>query len=91
MGAISNDWLAPLSAEFRKPYYKKLYETVKHEYETRVIYPDADDIFNAFAFTPLSRGKVVILGQDPLTADPMALRDIPVLETIKDGRTIWPG
>ena len=33
----------------------------------------------------------VILGQDPLTADPMALRDIPVLETIKDGRTIWPG
>ena len=45
MGAISNDWLAPLSAEFRKPYYKKLYETVKHEYETRVIYPDADDIF----------------------------------------------
>ena len=31
----------------------------------------------------------VILGQDPLTADPMALRDIPVLETIKDGRTIW--
>ena len=65
MGAISNDWLAPLSAEFRKPYYKKLYETVKHEYETRVIYPDADDIFNAFAFTPLSRAKVVILGQDP--------------------------
>ena len=65
MGAISNDWLAPLSAEFRKPYYKKLYETVKHEYETRVIYPDADDIFNAFAFTPLSRVKVVILGQDP--------------------------
>ena len=65
MGAISNDWLAPLGAEFRKPYYKKLYETVKHEYETRVIYPDADDIFNAFAFTPLSRVKVVILGQDP--------------------------
>ena len=32
----------------------------------------------------------VILGQDPLAADPMALRDIPVLETIKDGRTIWP-
>ena len=42
----------------------------------------------------LAAGKAadfVILGQDPLTADPMALRDIPVLETIKDGRTIWPG
>mgnify|MGYP006999331386 CR=1 FL=1 len=23
MGAISNDWLEPLSAEFKKPYYKK--------------------------------------------------------------------
>ena len=65
MGAISNDWLAPLSGEFKKPYYKKLYETVKHEYETRQIYPEAGDIFNAFDFTPLSRVKAVILGQDP--------------------------
>ena len=38
MAAISNDWLAPLSGEFKKPYYKKLYETVKHEYETREIF-----------------------------------------------------
>ena len=44
-----------LSGEFKKPYYKKLYETVKHEYETRKIFPDPDDIFNAFAFTPLER------------------------------------
>mgnify|MGYP003511719251 CR=1 FL=1 len=29
MAAISNDWLAPLSGEFRKPYYKKLYETAE--------------------------------------------------------------
>ena len=65
MGAIANDWLAPLSAEFKKPYYKKLYETVKHEYETRQIFPDANDIFSAFDFTPLSQVKVVILGQDP--------------------------
>lgn len=65
MAAIANDWLAPLSGEFRKPYYKKLYETVKHEYETRMIFPSPDDIFNAFAFTPLSKVKVVILGQDP--------------------------
>lgn len=65
MGAISNDWLEPLGAEFRKPYYKKLYETVKHEYQTRVVYPDANDIFNAFDFTPLCKVKVVILGQDP--------------------------
>lgn len=65
MGAISNDWLVPLGAEFKKPYYKKLYETVKQEYQTRAVYPDANDIFNAFDFTPLGEVKVVILGQDP--------------------------
>ena len=65
MGAISNDWLAPLSGEFKKPYYRKLYDTVKREYEAHVVYPDANDIFNAFDFTPLSEVKVVILGQDP--------------------------
>ena len=65
MAAISNDWLGPMSVEFKKPYYRKLYETVKHEYETREIYPAPDDIFNAFAFTPLKDVKVVILGQDP--------------------------
>lgn len=65
MAAISNDWLAPLSGEFRKPYYKKLYETVMSEYQTREVYPAPDDIFNAFSFTPLEKVKVVIFGQDP--------------------------
>ena len=65
MAAISNDWLAPLSGEFRKPYYKKLYETVMEEYQTKEVYPAPDDIFNAFAFTPLANVKVVIFGQDP--------------------------
>ncbi len=65
MAAISNDWLAPLSGEFRKPYYKKLYETVMSEYQTKEVYPAPDDIFNAFAFTPLANVKVVIFGQDP--------------------------
>lgn len=65
MGAISNDWLEPLNTEFKKPYYKKLYEKVREEYQSKVIYPDANDIFNAFDFTPLSHVKAVILGQDP--------------------------
>ena len=65
MGAIANDWLLPLSGEFKKPYYRKLYNTVKHAYETGVVYPPANDIFNAFEFTTLSNVKAVILGQDP--------------------------
>lgn len=65
MSAISNDWLEPLSPEFKKPYYKKLYETIKQEYHEHLVFPPADDIFNAFDFTPLSQVKVVIIGQDP--------------------------
>ena len=72
MGAISNDWLEPLKPEFGKPYYAKLYKTVMEEYRTRRIYPPADDIFNAFEFTPLSQVKVVILGQDPYHGDGQA-------------------
>ena len=65
MGMIVNDWLAELETEFRKPYYRQLYEFVKTEYNTTQVFPPADDIFNAFHLTPLSQVKVVILGQDP--------------------------
>ncbi len=65
MGAIENDWLDAISEEFKKPYYKELFEFVKEEYGRYTIYPNADDIFNAFHFTPLSKVKVVMLGQDP--------------------------
>ncbi|MSS63281.1 uracil-DNA glycosylase [Velocimicrobium porci] len=65
MGAINNDWLEAIGSEFKKPYYAALYRFVKEEYTNYVIYPNADDIFNAFHFTPLKDVKVVILGQDP--------------------------
>ena len=65
MAAIENDWLTPLSAEFKKPYYKKLYTFVREEYGKTTVYPPSDDIFNAFHLTPLKDVRVVILGQDP--------------------------
>lgn len=65
MGMISNDWQDALREEFRKPYYAKLYKTIKEEYSSRVIFPPSEDIFNAFHYTPLHEVKVVILGQDP--------------------------
>ena len=65
MGAINNDWLDALREEFRKPYYAQLHKKVLEEYRTHVIFPPADDIFNAFHLTPLRNVKVVILGQDP--------------------------
>ncbi|HAJ74128.1 MAG TPA: uracil-DNA glycosylase [Lachnospiraceae bacterium] len=65
MPAISGLWEESLREEFRKPYYKKLFETVNKEYRTHRIYPPAQEIFNAFHYTPLDQVKVVIIGQDP--------------------------
>ena len=65
MAMITNDWLTALGGEFHKPYYRQLFEFVKNEYNTTVVFPPADDIFNAFHLTPLSKVKVLLLGQDP--------------------------
>ena len=50
MSMITGDWQEALSDEFKKDYYKKLYTFVKDEYNSCVVYPPADDIFNAFHF-----------------------------------------
>lgn len=65
MAMITNDWLGAIRPEFSKPYYRELFEFVKREYSEVLVYPPADEIFNAFHFTPLSEVKVLILGQDP--------------------------
>ena len=62
---IDNDWLEPLSAEFKKPYYAQLYKFVNSEYATHTIYPKKQDVFAAYDRTPLANVKVLILGQDP--------------------------
>ena len=72
MPPISNDWLEALRPEFKKEYYKKLYLKVNEEYKTQKIFPAGEDLFNAFHFTPLSKVKVVILGQDPYHNDGQA-------------------
>lgn len=41
------------------------------------------------SLVPGRRADLVILSADPTAVDPMALPDIQVLETIKDGRTIY--
>lgn len=65
MGAIYNGWLDVIGQEFNKTYYKDLYNFVSSEYKNYKVYPDADDIFNAFHFADVEDVKAVILGQDP--------------------------
>ncbi len=72
MPPITGAWAEALKDEFRKPYYRTLFRKVEEEYSTHQIFPDPDDIFNAFHFTPLDQVKVVILGQDPYHGDGQA-------------------
>lgn len=72
MAMLSDEWQQALEEEFRKPYYKTLFEFVKEEYSKTAVYPPAEDIFNAMHLTPLSKVKVLILGQDPYHGDRQA-------------------
>ena len=65
MSGLSGQWEIAMKDEFSKDYYRKLFFYLKEEYSKNVIYPKADEIFNAFHLTPLDKVKVVILGQDP--------------------------
>ena len=62
---ITNDWKEQLAPEFRKQYYRQLYEKVRDEYKHYRVFPEAKDMFRAFELTPFCRVKAVILGQDP--------------------------
>ena len=62
---ITNDWAEKMEGEYKKPYYKRLYETVVREYRTKEIFPASKDIFKAYDLCPYQKLKVVILGQDP--------------------------
>lgn len=59
-------WLAQLATEFEQPYMVALRSFLLAEKKAgKTVFPAGDEIFNAFAHTPLDEVKVVILGQDP--------------------------
>ena len=59
-------WTALLNAETHQPYFRALDAFLDVELAAgQRILPAADEIFNALAFVPPDRVKVVILGQDP--------------------------
>lgn len=65
MPPITGDWDRALRPEYKKEYYKRLYERVSEEYRRGPVFPPADEVFTAFHLTPLNEVKAVILGQDP--------------------------
>lgn len=63
---LHSEWLAALGEEFEQDYMQQLRAfLIERSRQGAVIYPPGRQIFSAFDSTPLSRVRVVILGQDP--------------------------
>ncbi len=62
---IPASWRDSLQAELSKPYFSKLDNFVEEEYASKEIFPPREQIFRALELTPLSKVRVVIIGQDP--------------------------
>ena len=62
---IEESWQKELSNEFEKEYFYQLREFIHQEYRTKIVYPQAKNIFAAFDLCPYDSVKVVIIGQDP--------------------------
>ena len=62
---IGNSWDDKLQVIENSEGFKKFMSVVKHEYDTKTIYPLKENVFNALKLTPYDKVKVVIMGQDP--------------------------
>jgi len=69
---IEKEWLEVLRSEFDKPYFTELKAFLTEEKKQYRVYPPGSRIFAAFDYTPFSKVKVVILGQDPYHGDGQA-------------------
>lgn len=68
------NWISALESEFKKDYFIQLQNLLQKDYKAGVqVFPPKDLIFNAFNLTPISKVKVVILGQDPYHDDGQAM------------------
>lgn len=62
---LESSWLSLLKDQFDAPYFKKIKQTLLEEKELGPIYPPSSRIFAALDFCPVSKTKVIIIGQDP--------------------------
>lgn len=70
---FNNSWDLVLYDEMQKSYFKYIKNFIKEERLTKIIYPSAQDLFNAFKLTDFKNIKVVILGQDPYHGEKEAM------------------
>ena len=67
MFRLGNSWDGLMAPEAEKDYYIALRKFLADEYlrSGKRIFPDMNDIFNAFRYTPYESVRAVIIGQDP--------------------------
>lgn len=78
---MRDEWRKLLEAEFQKPYFKNLSDTVRNEYLRGAVFPHPSKVFRAFDVVIPEEVRVVILGQDPYhtpgVADGLAFSTLP--------------
>lgn len=62
---VEPEWRAALASEFAKSYFAGVERFVNSAYASSTVFPARDKIFAALNETPLSKVRVVIIGQDP--------------------------
>ena len=63
---IDPSWETVLNEEFQKPYFSDIKKVlVQAIVDKKTIYPEPQNIFQAFNLCPFDKVKVIILGQDP--------------------------
>lgn len=65
MFLITKNWYDLLKNEFESDNYKNLEKWLNTEYNTKIIYPEPKNVFNALNLVKYKDVKVVIIGQDP--------------------------
>ena len=58
-------WKLLIEQERKKDYFKSLMKFLSQERKTKKIYPEEENVFNAYYLVPYDKVKVMILGQDP--------------------------
>ncbi len=62
---LNAEWKTFLKPEIESEYFQELQRVVDLEYNEHTIYPDQEDVFNAFNYCTIDKLKVVLIGQDP--------------------------
>lgn len=65
MFPITKNWFELLHEELHNEEFKKLQKFLNEEYSKHIIYPEANNVFNALNLVKFEDVKVVIIGQDP--------------------------